>query len=495
MDKRFKNLEHELKFESNKAQMDSFFNEFDSMMLDNAFVEANSSTQYPYASVYWANFKNQEPELVQNNAFAEAAGNYTTVYNPAFWDQAHEALVTEGLHYQYKTSYWGEAEKLLKAADKKVFFQRWTILATSLLIIGLISGSLNIFYGSNYEKSNINTSKLSIEKLNFENNLRFTFAETNNKDASIFNNTNRGRAIENRPATTVSKKNLPQINHSNIIPNSKNSSTKNNISIQINESEKANSENQVPTPIFALLDKKSNIKIITESINKISIAPHSSIPLKFNNTRPTSILPIGIRPKKIINPFQFVMILQSGIGNSLTSGKFNHRISADLGLEYNLKKVSFSFTSGVDYENLNNYTDRNSLIDYNRSGRINHLWYAYEFKNIIKWQNSLLVGYQISKRINIKTGFSFDSYIASKLKVIESINNDLNESPTIWGRNDLFNNHDVQINGRIEYRIMSQFSIIASTEIGLLEKTSQNLTQSFKNKNILIGIKYLPFRK
>jgi hypothetical protein len=64
----------------------------------------------------------QESTIVQDTIFNSAASDYSTAYNPAYWNQAQQALFNEGLHYQYKPSYWSEAEKLLVQADKRVFF-------------------------------------------------------------------------------------------------------------------------------------------------------------------------------------------------------------------------------------------------------------------------------------------------------------------------------------------------------------------------------------
>ncbi|MFK8038443.1 MAG: hypothetical protein AB8B74_09150 [Crocinitomicaceae bacterium] len=512
MDKRFKNIENELKFKPNKAEMNSLFSEFDDLMLDNAFVEANKITQFPYSPTYWSNFKNQESELIQDSNFSEAAKNFNTTYNPKFWNQAQEVLATEGLHYQYKSVYWNEAEKLLKKADKNAFFKRWMITAASLVIIGLVSSALLRSNDISSSEPDLISKNLTIEKLIFSKHNRFNFNNySNTKNAPSLSENEQIAAYTISKSKTIDLKVRSNSNNINSISNNSIPGKSDNITkstIALNKEPNSNqdlksSESTEPinlkTPEPGILAdpfvKISSIRTNSNEVNKISIAPQSNIPQQFSTGKPSVLLSVGVRPKAPTNPLQLAILFQSGIGNSINIQNISHRASFDLELEYSLKNINFSFVSGLDYENLDNYTDHHDLVDYHRSGRVMHSWYTYEFKNIIKWQNALLFGYQFSNRFNLKTGLSIDNYVGSKVKMSESTDQDLSKNSYLWSRNEIFNDFDFQIIGRVEYQILPNFRIIASTEIGLMDKISKDLTKPFKNKNFSLGIKYLPFRK
>ena len=73
--------------------------------------------------------------LDQDDAFVEANKSMKATYEPHFWGPADAALQKEGLHYEYKSAYWSEAKKMLDVADRRLFFFKWSAIASLFILI------------------------------------------------------------------------------------------------------------------------------------------------------------------------------------------------------------------------------------------------------------------------------------------------------------------------------------------------------------------------
>ncbi len=162
MDNRFKNIEAELNYNYDSSHWSEVENEISNSELDHAFVnaavsssvikgvdfnsvddafmndafqQATKQTQVNYNQAYFSDFKKTESTLVQNESFTTAAASSIATYQPKFWNDADKALQAEGLHHEYKSDYWKEAEQLLLKDQRKGFFLRWGLVATILLLV------------------------------------------------------------------------------------------------------------------------------------------------------------------------------------------------------------------------------------------------------------------------------------------------------------------------------------------------------------------------
>jgi hypothetical protein len=113
--------------------------------MDEAFKSAAQTVQVDFTSAHWNQFSTDRSEIEQNVSFADAANSVIADYHAAFWMDADQALQNEGLHYEYRSSYWNDAKVLLDKSDRSVFFKRWSAVAALLLLfsVGGIYSTLN----------------------------------------------------------------------------------------------------------------------------------------------------------------------------------------------------------------------------------------------------------------------------------------------------------------------------------------------------------------
>jgi hypothetical protein len=103
------------------------------------------------------------------------------------------------------------------------------------------------------------------------------------------------------------------------------------------------------------------------------------------------------------------IIPQIGLGNTFfNTQKYSYRAGLDLGIEYSFKKISLSYTTGLGYESVDNYTYQSYEQTFEKSGDQSLLGTDFQIHNIINWQHSFLIGYQITKLFSLKTGLSYD---------------------------------------------------------------------------------------
>jgi len=96
--------------------------DLDDIFLDEAFVSAADKHQALYTSGLWNDFNAVRENLEMDDAFSEASQSSVAAYETNYWGRADEALQKEGLHYEYKSTYWNDARRMLDKADRTVFF-------------------------------------------------------------------------------------------------------------------------------------------------------------------------------------------------------------------------------------------------------------------------------------------------------------------------------------------------------------------------------------
>ena len=544
MDSRFKNLDNELNFRLNQEQMDSFFETFDDLVMDEAFREAATASKYAYSPNLWDDFVQKEPELIQDDSFVSAAKDYNTTYNSAYWDQAHQALINEGLHYQYKSAYWSEAEKLLVQADKRAFFMKWIGIASAFLIIGLV--------GINMTKTSVNNNKPlssthifeTTKKIEYTQKRRFTFSDkaaveikdqtTANTPSITISNQKNELLAEAVPQTVTPQSTLktvpegvsktqtvalpePELKSNTIteatpapetLPNIVNNDQSNTQALEHDANLNATSyikpqkamayiepENEAISPEKTQQRQKTFIPKISllSSLPTALTQDHSiSAPQKMDDIRFYQTPPSSL--------FSFYVIPKVGIGNSFFNAKnYSYRFGLDMELEYHRKRLIFGLTGGLTYENIDNYVYKSYENIYHRSGEISRVGTDFFISNTINWQSTFLVGYELNRLLTIKGGLGHDIYIGSIARMQNVRNQELITTTNQYtiGRNDEFTNHNFNLIGRIEFKVNKRTEIMASGEFGLLNKmNSENYPLLLPNKNIglLLGLKYKIFK-
>ena len=511
MDSRFKKLDTELNFEPNKAHTKAFFDNLEAYALDNAFIEASQKMQYPYVPAFWNNFTQQEGDLIQSVNFSEAAINYNTAYHPIYWNAAQEALASEGLHYQYKASYWNEAEKLLVAADRKVFFAKWLSIASALLVVGLVGHFTFSEKAINVKQSIVNSKAQENENI-FKNAGQSSVLSFEKQDLNTAENT---KTIQPFVDNSTDKKIIssPDSNTSNnltkntskglteeIPKNNLPTNTQVNAKIDLTEDALANAHetnrvenlelttnpklNLMTSLGSAPLNEKSisinnktiavEIRSKNPEIQKINLAESIVLSEARRTIVEPTPLPIERSKDQLNHKFEVFLAAQTGIGNTFSnSAGYNQRTSADFGIAYNFKKLNglqISLTSGFDYQTLNNYTDSYSFVNYERTGKISHQSFGYEFNSLVKWQNSILFGYKVKPKITLRLGGAIDRYFTSQIKIHETKFEEVTESPFLWGQNDFINQYDIQLITQLEYKAFKKISIVATGKFGFLNQ-------------------------
>ncbi len=506
MDSRFKNLDSELNFEPNKGQMKSFFEEFDDMMLDDAFREAAQSDKYPYSSSYWSSFLLQESVLTQNESFSSAALDYNTSYNPAYWNQAQQALVNEGLHYQYKPAYWSEAEKLLTKVDKRFFIAKWTGFATIILFVGLIAGylsndkSLRGINGLTVAK--VKNFEKTAKKIKFNEQLRFHYK---NETTDVVSSSDVAKPVN--LAKNVDILYLKEKSAANNLAEVKIESEGQLLNHDISQNTSINSETlnvknnslNLPVDISGLATKAKNERNKSAEIWKINSAPLHQISQNFSIENPEPINDIQLDNPQIRKPVSFYLVPQIGIGNSFHNPKdYSYRLGIDFEAQFQRKNLSYSLSTGFDYENIDNYLYKSYIRVYDRSGESPLLGTDFSILNTVNWQNSFLIGYQLSKSFVLKAGLSYDMYVGTVATMQNKRGEKLipTDSKYMIGRNDEFTNHNLNIISKLEFRLNRKIILTASGEFGLSNKlNSKNYPLLLPNKNrcLFFGLKYVLF--
>jgi hypothetical protein len=515
MDSRFKNIDKELHFAPNKAIIDEVFQQFDDLALDNAFLNACQQTKFTYAPSYWTLFKNEEADLIQNVNFSEAAQNSTVAYHPFYWNEAESALIEEGLHYQYDPTYWSEAKQLLHKADKKVFFRKWLSIASLLLIFGFLG---NVFSPTKQLPSTepiVAVKEVNLRDVN-DNRTQKTNDATNighdnfnkiykpdelnkqkNTRIALSDNTNSSTANKTKSESTSSHNSSVELAHTDKQPEigTGPSPLSDQLEGLMNESDKVNSSSGINTVIKSSALNSNHPDL---AIKKIDLTPkQNGIENKPKMIPGPEWRLIEVSAPIVKNRPEVYALLQSGIGNTFSDQTvYNYRLGADLGIQFNIKQLgglNISVQSGFDYQSLENFVNSHSVVDYKRTGSVNYLAYGYEFADVVKFQNTVLVGYQVFPKFGFKIGGSIDQYFTSKIKVHERVGDIAAVSPYQWGKNDFIRNTDFQIVGQIAYDLFTKFSIIASADFGLINQINHMKNPSLepiKNRSLSFGIKY-----
>ncbi|MFD1552240.1 hypothetical protein DNU06_11595 [Putridiphycobacter roseus] len=489
MDKRFKNIESELNYNINSGGIENVFNQLDELYLDQAFVEASKQSTKAYNPSIWQEFLANEKTITQDANFQDAANATKLSYQPYYWNEAEKALINEGLHFEYKSTYWNEAQKMLHATERIVFFKKWMGIAAVLLLIGFSGNFLKHHNDlpTPYSAQAIDANKITIRKGKIfsvqapENRIKVAEKDANYK-MELKQKLPLVTSSKLKPSHSISTHKAPRTDGIDVVkgfektPFVTNSLKENFAAQAANYSlNKKNIPTRISDSEIPYLTIKNTIKIQENIIRR-----------PFENT----LIPITSSTLK--NKTSIALQALVGLGNTPQQNwELNKRYAINLIVTKPIgkrKMFNIIVQTGFDYEALEGYTVGFSQNEHFITGQTIRVGNYLEFKNIIKWQNSILAGFQINKKIKIMSGFSIDQYVTSQIKIKQTINNEENTSAYQWGRNsDLFNLRDFQFINGIAYQFSKTLSANFISEYGL---TSKEAHKNNKNLSLNIGLTY-----
>ena len=486
MDSRFKNIESELNFKFSKEYLEDAFNALDNYELDQAFIDASSAEKANYSSAYWNSFIANEASIVQDLNFSEAAANYQTSYDKSYWFEAEKALINEGLHFEYKPEYWNEAEKLLSREDRKVFFFRWSAIASILLLFGLIGqGLVTNESPSIVNHTPIDEPTMFVDKIYSRTGSIFDYSKFSVLNPVVSNNSTTSGIANNHSINSPSNlSSIPSNNPNSIIAQPVNDIV--DLPHEINPIEQPN-QNATPTRII-------------ENIDAIDI-PHSALSI----ARPTPVslaqmmVPIdNFEPR---NGYYIGLYAQTGYGNSVNSEIALGARNA-VGVEFaivpkNLRFLSIGIASGFTHERLRGFEVGENFSRYDISGSVDHSWYRYTYDAIVKLNAGVNAGFKLNDKNKLNLILGYEKYLTSKIKLEEYFDDFLKEQPVQWGVNNVFNQNNFNLGLGYERLLNPQFSLTIESRVGLWSKVNSTYLSGLSNNRditALIGLKYKIFR-
>lgn len=528
IDKRFQNLDNEVSFTASSQdwksaeQMldnafldDAFVNaaslnvvqdtvnsvDFDSVdnaFMNQAFLDASKNVTFDYNQSFYSDFKSKESELIQDNSFKEAASLSSITYKKEFWGDADKALQAEGLHYQYSSSYWKEAEKLLNRETRRAFFYRWSAVAIILLLISFAGLKFN---SQNQLNSNLqfslseNTNKPSGLNSKAESNNN-TFSEINNLSDELKN-------VVSSNSSLVSNSEIELGDKSSKNPIVKSSDLNVDLKVYVNNNSLKEFSTNKPKIIAFVADKDEKVtKKNGFKVNKIKLIPvKESITQNRQNYSLGSKLPVDIQESnKILATHNFGVKISKGLGNNFenTTGMLSARNAGYLEYRfiphYKLAKFEFGANLGLYHMNLNNYEYENNYSVYHNAGDVEHYWYKMTYKDLVFLSTNFSTHYKINKKHKINVNIGFDRLVTSRIKSeYKEVQELAVDNGSEWGINKGVNKIDVNFGIGYELELSPKFSFTFDSNIGLIDKTNNDYLERIhddRDLSIMLGLKY-----
>ena len=554
MDKRFKYIEEELNYNydssmwhevestlSDSALDNAFvnaanstvfnsnidFSSVDNAFLDDAFIDAAKQTKVNYQTKYFNEFKAVESDLIQNDSFVHAATVASAVYSSKYWSDANLALQAEGLHHEYKSDYWREAERLLLKDQRKAFFWKWSTAATILILLSVLGFNLN--------QSSVNElANTSNSKIENNTNKQTHLADKNtikNKSNSV--NTNNVKIIDNSKSKVVTNNNdLADASNQKTNNNTLNSHKTNNININSDNSNLSDKTKEFPnkneTNLINGTNKTKPHSDISKDIvvNDNLVKPENENPQKspleiseyttlealvkmdrnldveLNQTKLNENLVVNkIEYTPLNHIHQFAIKFEKGLGNSFgsTSNVISPRNAMYIDYRFNpihrLKNIQFGVDLGMYHMNLDNYELEKNYSVYSIEGGVEHFWYRMTYKDLIYMSTKFNTYIDLGKRSKLRLGIGVDRLMTSRIRLeykneqTETVIDEGNE----WGVNDGINKIDLNFGIGYELKLNSKFSFLIDSRVGTSDKTNNEylkVKRNDKDLSIQFGIKY-----
>jgi len=550
MDKRFKNIEEELNYNYdsslwreaertlsdnaldsafvkavNSATVNSIidFSSVDNAFLDDAFIDAVKQTKVNYQTKYFSDFKAVESDLIQNDSFVRAAAVTSAVYSAEYWNDANLALQAEGLHHEYKTDYWKEAERLLLKDQRKAFFWKWGVAASILILLSVLGFNLN--QNSVNELAEKSNSKIE-NKTNIHTNLADknanidkSIVDKSNNKSELTTNNNELVEVSNKFVNTLDKNKTTSINsdfEGNSLTDTKNNSLNKDHSVFVNGvNEKKSqiyndSQNKAKENEIAKNKTEPEMNVVQNQQHTIDDDNTVEAISKIERNLNIELSQTGLNENLVVNKIeytplnhvhQFAVKFEKGLGNSFasTTNVISPRNAMYIDYRFNpihrLRNVQFGIDLGMYHMNLDNYELEKNYSVYSIEGGVEHFWYKITYKDLIYMSTKFNTYVNLGNKSKLRLGIGIDKLMTSRIRLeykneqTESIIDEGNE----WGVNKGINQIDFNFGLGYELKLNSKFSFLIDSRIGVSDKTNNEylkVKRNDKDLSLQFGIKY-----
>lgn len=506
--------------QNNSPSSDLNFESVDDAFLDDAFIEASTSNKASYTSAFFNDFKTVEESLYQDDTFVEAAQTTNANYNSEYWNAANIALENEGLHHEYKSTYWAEAEKLLIKDKRKGFFFLWGSIATVLLLFTAVGINFNSTSTSTISK--VNTNELtpiknftSVTPILKENKETYTKQENqiSNSSKSSFSQldkTNTTNTEDSFLQTNSNKNNLDEINTSNESTSSTFTPTDNKTKLKkALDNEKTDLTNTSVTEQSLIERNESETEVTTNTTprKRTHIALLKAIQpplLETEEVRQTTENFTKLTPTVITPIHEIGIKLEKGLGNVFTDNTTSFSSRHALYIDYRFKPIKklnrfeFGFEAGLYHMNLDNLQYEQNYSIHQNHGGVDHMWAKMTYKDLIFISSNVNAYYKLNATHKLKIAFGIDKLVTSKIdmKYKSNLETTVHSNAGEWGVNNGINTVDFTFGVGYEYMINSNFSFLIDSKFGTMDKTNNNYLRNTKMNrdfSILLGLKYKIF--
>ncbi|MBL7897200.1 MAG: hypothetical protein JNJ99_01610, partial [Crocinitomicaceae bacterium] len=506
--------------------------------MDEAFKSAAQSVHVDFSAANWSQFSNERSEIEQNVSFTDAANSVTADYHPVFWTDADQALQNEGLHYEYKTSYWNDARVLLDKSDRGVFFRRWSAVAAILLLfsIGGVYSTLNSESDGNSNNSNSSAVQQNNSGLNSSEN-----ASTNNTgkndvlvdaDNNQIQNADENNLVSNNAieiATDDTQNDL--MNNQNDIENSQvisssdlsseNNSSSESLSNQNIENNNLNEENPVVENTGENnvsnnqeLNQQTDLSAgqSTNNLNEEHILDSSSDPLNrstensLNEEMNSELNESIVKLPGAVSGFDAAAITEyagpeieitkfrlkpthtvsfygnAGVGNKYNAAEFTPTFRTNFGLEYRrsgfgkMRNFEFGAAAGFNHVRQRDFGTERRVSVFTLDGGTDKLWYKLQLKDMIYANVSGLVSYNISSKhkLSFTAGADYLVFVQSNMSYKVDSDEGIKTVNNNWGVKDGLNKIDLRIGVGYEFALTKNIALRANGSFGFFDRSENN---------------------
>ena len=481
----------------------------DDVFMDAAFSAAAVDQSVNYNPDFYKQFQESEASLQMDDAFQSAAAATVVDYSPNYWNDADAALTAEGLHYEYNSTYWAEAKKLLDKSDRAAFFTKWTSIAGLLLLISFSTQFIGLTSSVEGGTKDLAHGELSTKSLINESIV------TNNTDETNVILNNQAESFEYDANNDFDNNNGTENLISNSFDNSNNELIS-NVGINENHESRLN-EMSLPSilksPLFSQDENLLSINY-NSSIKKQNNRDRSTV----NSLDKTNIMNVSndlfAMPELEINKGQdrprgmhsFSVLANAGVGNRWADEILSPSLRTTVGVGYNysptglLRNFDIGSTVQLNHVRQNNLGVEKRSNVYEYYGGVNKYWYKLQLEDMVYANMNFTIGYRLGARHKINVGFGVDYLIAvgsnmsfkdKDFKTITTVNDN-------WGVRDGINTIDVKVGLGYEYLLNNKLSLTLNANYGLLDRTDDNFLKQVKvdkEMNVMVGFKYTLFRK
>jgi hypothetical protein len=472
----------------------------DDMFMDSAFVDASVSQVASYEPSFFEQFIANEGDISMDEAFAEASVASVANYAPEYWPDANEALIDEGLHFEYQSSYWKEAKRLLDKQDRRLFFLKWSSVAAVLLLISFSGQFLNPI-PVEIDGMLANSSQeglMDYESTHLSNMNIYAAHEALMADKEFANYISLNGLSQN---TTGSEDLAIKANESNVNVEHSYSVDESNTSELLSNNE----SNVIHSDVNSFESIGINHGLaeqnkIEDEVTFMNIGTHLKTPIKhIGYTRFNPLIKINPPPPSTMHSLG--VIVESGIGNRWGDFSFMPTLRTGIGIEYlassgkKFRNFEFGGNFKVNHIRQSQLGAEERSDVYDVQGNVTKYWRKLQLKDMIYTNINGLVNYRIAVDHKLKFGVGIDYLVGvrSNMSYVDDFTSEITTVNNNWGVKEGVNKVDLKLSIGYEYEISERFKLQINSSFGVFDRTDDsflNDPSSDREINVMMGLKY-----